>query len=122
MRKLIATLLVCVFVTPPPCAGQAPDHKHVETVKKKVASCLENSRHLFIETYDDRKLQGLIGEAGPESFVLSFGGKSTTLNYADVKKIKWPSAMSKAAKTAILATTVVGGLLLGVVLLGGLKN
>ena len=103
-------------------ASQAPDQKHIEAIKRKVASCLENSRHVTIQTFDGRELQGSISEAGADSFVLSFHGNSTTLNYAEVKGVKWPSPVSRAMKTVIVVAAVTGGLFLCVLLLGGLRG
>jgi len=122
MRRLIVSVLVIAFITSAAFGSSTPDQKHIEKIRKKVASCVENSRHVSIETYDRRELQGSISEANSDTFVLSFHNNSTTLNYADVKTIKWPSALSKAAKTVIAVTAVTGGLFLAVVLLGGLRG
>jgi 3-keto-L-gulonate-6-phosphate decarboxylase len=122
MKKQIASLLILLLMASPLYASPQSGQKHIETIKKKVASCLEDSRHIVIETYDDRKLQGSIREAGPDSFVLSFQATSTTLNYADVKKIKWKSPMAKEVKAVIGAVAITGGLLLAVALLGGLRG
>jgi hypothetical protein len=122
MQRIVTSLLVVVFFATTLRASQNPDQKHIDSIKKKVASCLENSRHVTIETYDDRKLQGLIGEAESDSFVLVFQSKSTTLNYADVKKIKWPSTMSREVKAIIIATAGTAAIFLAVVLLGGLRG
>jgi len=122
LTKTIATLLVFALLAAGVGASQTPDQKHIDAIKKKVATCLENSRHVTIQTYDGRALQGSISEAGPDTFVLIFQGNSVTLNYADVKSIKWPSPMSSAVKTSLLGTAVVAGLLLVFLLLGGLHD
>jgi hypothetical protein len=122
MRRLVVALIVFALTAGQLFAASAPDPKHIETIKKKVSSCLENSRHVTIETYDGRKLQGSVSEADADSFVLTFHNNSTTLSYADVKRIKWPSPISKTGQAVIVASAVVGGLLLAVVLLGGLKG
>jgi len=46
-------------------------------------------------------------------------GNFVTLNYAEVKSIKWPSPMSRAVKTSLLGTAVVASSLLVFLLLGG---
>ena len=80
MRRLIASVLVFAFITSAPFGSSAPDQKHVDKIKRKVASCVENSRHVSVETYDGRELQGSISEANSDTFVLSFHNNSTTLN------------------------------------------
>jgi hypothetical protein len=122
MKKYLAALLAFALMGSQVAAAQGPEQKHIEAVKKKVAACLENSRHVSIETYDDRKLQGSISEAGPDTFVLNYHSTSTVLNYSDVRKIKWPSPANKTLQTVIIVGGVCGALLLGVVLLGGLKG
>jgi hypothetical protein len=122
MTKLTATLLAFALLAAHLRASPGPDQKHIDAIKKKVASCLENARHVTIATYDNRILQGYIPEAGPDSFVVSFQGNPTTLLYTDVKKIKWPSPMSKQAQTILVVAAVTGGMLLSVFLLGGLRN
>lgn len=122
MAKRLAYLLTLTLVVQGTCAAPGPDQQHIERIKKKVARGLEQSQHVSVETYDGRKLQGMIREADPDSFVLSFQGASVSVGYADVKTVKWRSAMSKTATTVLIVAAVGGTLLLGVVLLGGLKN
>ena len=122
MKKTVAGLLVFVMLASGASASQTPDQKHIEAIKKKVASCVENSRHVTVQTFEGRELQGSIREAGADSFVLSFHGNSTNLQYVEVKKIEWPSSLSKGLKTALLVVGVLGGLILGVYLLGGLRG
>jgi hypothetical protein len=122
MQRIVASLLVFVFFATSLPASPDPDQKHIDSIKKKVASCLENSRRVTIETYDGRILHGLISEAEADSFVLVFQTKSATLNYADVKKIKWPSAVSREVKNIVIATAVTGAIFVAVVLLGGLRD
>jgi len=122
MERVVASLLVFALFATTLRASPGPDQKHIDNIKKKVASCLENSRHVTIETYDDRKLQGLVSEAESDSFVLVFQGKSTTLNYADVRKVKWPSRVSREVKTIVIATAVTAAVFVAVVLLGGLRD
>lgn len=122
MQRIVASLLALALLATSLRASPGPDQKHIDSIKKKVASCLENSRHVTIETYDDRKMHGLISEAESDSFVLVFQSKSTTLNYADIKKIKWPSAVSREVKTILIATAVTAAVFVAVALLGGLRG
>ncbi len=122
MRKLFVCLVVFAIACPRVWAGGGPDAKQIAKVKKKVAECLEHQRRVTIETYDDRLVQGTISEAGADAFVLGGDGKSTTLEYAEVRKIKWPSEVSRQAKV-ILGAAVVEGVIFGLaVLLGGLRG
>jgi hypothetical protein len=122
MRKPFVCLLIFTLTCPGLWADGGPDQKQIAKVKKKVAACLEHHRRVTIETYDDRLLQGSVSEAGADAFILGYNGKSTKLEYADVKKIKWPSEVSKQAKV-VLATAAVVGVLFGlVVLFGGLRG
>src|SRR3974377_375593 len=105
MNKLIALAVVFTLFASQLAASPGPDQKHIETIKKRVLNALENSRHVIIETYDDRILQGEIGEASTDTFNLEFQ-KSTTLAYADVRKIKWHSPMPREVKTILIATAV----------------
>ena len=122
MNKLIALLLAFTLSASELAASPGPDQKHIDAIKKKVFNALENSRHIVIETYDDRALQGTISEAGTDNFILDLQQKSTTLSYADVRKIKWHSPMPREVKTILIATAVTGILVLGVVLAGGLRD
>ena len=54
-----------------------------------------------METYDDRLFRGSVSEAAADMFVPVYGGSSTTLQYAEVRKVKWPSELSKQVKVAI---------------------
>jgi len=75
-----------------------------------------------VETYDDRLFQGSVSEAAADSFVLTCNGRSTTLQYEEVRKITWPSEVSKQAKIAIEVTAAFSSLFVALVLLGGLKG
>jgi len=122
MRRLLVCLLIFTLACPTLLAGGAPDQKQIAKIKKKVAACLEHERRVTVETYDDRLFKGAVSEAGADAFVLIYNGRSTTLKYADVRKIKWPSEVSKQVKVAIRAAAVVGGRVLFFVLIGGLKG
>jgi len=115
MKSLIALVLILGLACPSAFAGGSPDQKHIEKIKKKVDKCLEKDLKVSVETFDSRKLHGSISEAGPETFVLTNESRSTTLGYADVKKIKSP--LDPRTKTAIILSVVVGGLL-GLTVLG----
>ena len=103
-----------------PAAG--PDAKQIAAIQKKVVACLNHHRRVSVETYDGRLFQGSVGEAAADAFVLVYNGRSATLKYEEVRKIKWPSEVSKQAEVAIEATAVLGGLMLALVLLGGLRG
>lgn len=113
MKKLFTSFLVFMFLCSQLSAAPGPDQKHIDKIKRKVADCVENSRRVTIETYDDRLLQGSITEAGPNTFVLASAGRSTTLEYSGVKNIKWSS---RHAKTGIVVAVGLG-VLVGLVLL-----
>ena len=75
-----------------------------------------------METYDDRLFQGSVSEAAADSFVLTCNGRSTTLQYEEVRKIKWPPEASKQAEVAVAVTAVFGSLFVALVLLGGFRG
>jgi hypothetical protein len=85
MKQFLACLLTFMLACPGLWAQKQPDEKHTQSIKKKVANCIDNQRAVAIETYDGRHLQGSIGEAGTDSFVLSFKLQNTTLAYSDVR-------------------------------------
>jgi len=122
MRKQLVCLLIFALTCPRIWANAGPDRKQIARVKEKVAACLEHHRRVTIETYDDRLLQGFVGEAGTDDFTLVYNVKSSTLNYADVKKIKWPSEVSRQAKIALEVAVLVGAMFGLVVLFGGLRG
>jgi hypothetical protein len=122
MKRLFLCVLMFALACSPLRAGDVPDQKHTIKIQKKVAACLEHERRVTVETYDGRLFRGSVSEAGADAFVLSFNGRPTTLKYEEVRKISWPSEVSKQAKVAIEVTAVLGGLLLAVVLLGGLRG
>jgi len=122
MKKLLVCLLIFTLPCPRLWARTDPDQKQITKVKRKVAQCLEHYRRVTIETYDDRLLQGSVTEASADAFVLTHDSRSVTLKYADVKKIKWQSAVSKQVKVGIATTAVVGGLFGLAVLLGGRRD
>lgn len=122
MRKLSVCLLIFTVTCPALWAGGDADPQQIAKIKKKVAACLEHERSVTIETYDDRLWRGSVSEAGADTFVLAYNGRSNSLKYADVRKIKWPSEVSKQVKVAIGATAVVGVLVVVLVLIGGLKG
>ena len=122
MKKAIVCLLVFSLASFQMWADSGPDPQHVESVKKKVAACLDQYRRVAVETYDSRRLQGFVSEAGTDDFVLSYAGRATTLNYRNVRTIKWPSPVWKQVKVMAGAAAVAGALFGLVVLLGGLKG
>ncbi|MGD0427693.1 MAG: hypothetical protein ABSC10_13315 [Candidatus Acidiferrales bacterium] len=122
MKKLLLCVLMFTLACSPLRAADGPDQKHITKIQNKVAACLKHERRVTVETYDGRLFRGSVSEAGADAFVLSFNGRRTPLKYEEVRKISWPSAAAKQAKVAIEVTAVLGGLLLAVVLLGGLRG
>lgn len=122
MRKILTCLLLIALTSSLSWANADPDPQHVETIRKKVADCLNRQRRVVVETYDNRRLQGYVSEAGPDDFVLGYEGRLTTLSYGDVKKIKWQSAVTKQVKVVIAAAAITAAIFGLVVLLGGLKG
>lgn len=103
-------------------AASTPSEKQLQKIKHKVADALENHRRVTLETYDHRLLEGVISEAGPDTFVLLSGGTPSTLAYSDILSVKWPSGVSRQVK-AIVAAVVIAGALLGcVILIGGTRG
>ena len=122
MKKALACLLAFLVAASPTWASSGPDQKHIETIRKKVARCVDAERRVVVVTCDNRRLQGVISEAGGDDFVLVFGGRATTLSYPNVRKISWPSPAWKPAKAFAAAAGVTAGIFGLVVLLGGLKG
>ena len=83
---------------------------------------MDKQRRVVVETYDGRYLQGSVSEAGADDFVRSYGGRVTTLSYADVKKIKWESPVVKQVKLIVPAIVITGAIFGLVVLIGRLKG
>jgi len=122
MKKTLICLLLFALISAPAWASPAPDAKHIDSIRKKVASCVDHQRRVVVETYDDRRMLGLITEARADDFVLSSAGHTTTLSYSDVKKVKWPSPLTKEAWAAIGAAAIAGALYGLVVLFGGTRG
>jgi hypothetical protein len=122
MKNAMIGLLVVMLAISPAWADSGPDQKHIESIRKKVAHCVDAQRRVVLETYDGRRLQGYISEAQADDFTLAYGGQTTTLTYQDVKKIKWQSAVSKQVKVIVGTAAIVGALYGLVVLFGGLRG
>jgi hypothetical protein len=117
MNRILACLLVFTLACPKLWADPGPDQKHTDAIKKRAAECVEKQRRVVVETFDGRRLQGAISEAEADSFVVSFGSRSTTLAYTDVMKIKWQSEISRQVKIGVGAATVALSLYLVVYLI-----
>jgi len=122
INKLLIGFLICALACPRTWADSNPDQKHLETIKKKVAKCVDQQKRVVVETNDGRRLEGVIHEAGTDDFVLSYAGRTTTLSYGDVKKISWKSEAWRQVKIMAAAAAVVGIIAGIVVLAGGLKG
>lgn len=122
MKKTLVGLLVLALASTPTWADPGPDQKRIESVRKKVDESVDKLRRIVVETYDGRRLQGFRQRGRATEFTLSYSGRSTTLSYADVKKIKWESPVMKQVKVMVAAAVIVGATVGLVVLLGGLKG
>lgn len=122
MKKVFSWLLISALMVSQAWADSGPDQGRVETMKKKIAQCVDQHRRVAIETYDNRRLQGYISEAGTTDFVLICASQSTTLTYANVKKIRWPSPVWRQVKVVAGAGAILAAIFGMVVLLGGLKG
>jgi len=91
MKKALTCLLVLALTPIPTWASPGADQAHIEVIKKTVAHCVDHQRRVVVETYDKRRLQGVISEARTDDFVLIDAGRATTLSYKDIRKIKWQS-------------------------------
>lgn len=107
MKNLIAFVLIFALAAQSLWAG-TPDEKHVEKIRNKVSQCMDDGRHVSVETLDHRKFAGTIIQAGADDFVLTNAASTTTLSYNDVKKIKYP--MDPHKRSAIVSLAVLGGL------------
>jgi len=107
VKNLIAFLLIFALAAQSLWAGTA-DEKHVEKIRNKVSQCMDDGRHMSVETLDHRKFAGTIIQAGTDDFVLTNAAGTTTLSYSDVKKIKSP--MDPHKRGAMVSLAVLGGL------------
>ena len=107
MKAFIATILIFALAGQPLWAS-APDRRHIDKVRKKVSQCLDDGRHVAIETYDNRKLAGTITQAAPDDFALTNAAGTTTLSYGEVKKVNAP--MDPHKRSIIVSLAVLGGL------------
>ena len=107
MKNLIAFVLIFALAGQSLWAG-APDEKHVQKIRAKVSQCMDDGRHVSVETLDNRKFAGTIIQAGTDDFVLTNAAGTTTLSYNDVRKIKSP--MDPRKRSAIVTLAVLGGL------------
>ncbi|HZI58956.1 MAG TPA: hypothetical protein VFF39_19385 [Verrucomicrobiae bacterium] len=106
--KLIASLLIFALAGQS-LWGETPDHKHIEKIRHKVSQCIDDGRHVSVETYDNHKVAGTIIRAAQDDFVLINADNTVTLRYGSVKKIKSP--MDPRRRSAIVALVVLGGLM-----------
>ena len=126
MKNMIVCLLVVTLTSSQMWADPGPDQAHANAVKRKVAYCLDHQLRVVVETYDNRRFEGVITESGTDDFVVSYAGQSTSLLYRDVRKIKWQSP-ARSQITVVVERVVVGAAVMGalyglVVLLGGTRG
>lgn len=122
MNKAISFLVIFAITSSSLWANPGPNRGQIEVIRKKVAQCVDHQRRVVVETYDSRRLQGVISEARTDDFVLIYAGRVTTLSYADIRKIKWQSPVWKHAKAVAAAAGITAAIFGLVVLLGGLKG
>jgi len=121
MKKPLVWLLIVALTSSASWADSSPD-RHIESIRKKVNACVDQQRRVVIETYNHRRLQGFITEAKTDDFVVSYAGRATTLSYADVRKVKWPSPVLKQVEL-VGAAMATAGVLFGLfILAGGLRG
>ena len=107
MKNLIAFVLIFVLAGQSLRAG-TPDEKHVKKIRTKVSQCMDDGRHVSVETLDHNKFAGTITQAGLDDFVLASSVGTTTIDYRNVKKIKSP--MDPHTRGVIVSIAVLGGL------------
>ena len=107
MKAFIAAVLIFALAGEALWAS-APDQKHLDKIRKKVSQCLDDGRHVSIETYDNRKLGGTISQASPDDFALTNAAGTTKLAYSEVRNIKAP--MDPHKRSIIVSLAVLGGL------------
>ena len=122
MNKAMSFLVIFAITSSSLWANPGPNQGQIEVIRKKVAQCVDHQRRVVVETYDSRRLQGVISEARTDDFVLIYAGRVATLSYADIRKIKWQSPVWKHAKAVAAAAGITAAIFGLVVLLGGLKG
>lgn len=122
MNNAICFLVIFAITSSSLWANPGPNQGQIEVIRKRVAQCVDHQRRVVVETYDSRRLQGVISEARTDDFVLIYAGRVTTLSYADIRKIKWQSPVWKNAKAVAAAAGITAAIFGLVVLLGGLKG
>jgi hypothetical protein len=119
MKELVSCLLVFTLMCPALWSDPVPNQKHIDHIQKKISESITQHRIVVIDTYDHRRLQGLVSEADADGFVLAIQGTSTTLKYAQVEKVGWSprvvSTVGNAAKFGIVAGVVTIAVLLLVI-------
>src|ERR1035438_1340113 len=105
MKRLVSCLLVFTLTCPALWSDPVPNQKHIDRIQKKISESITQHRIVVIDTYDHRRLQGLVSEAQSDGFVLAIQGTSTTLKYAEVEKVGSASrVVSRVGKAAIIGT------------------
>ncbi len=122
MKRSLSVALILALPWTALWADAGPDQKHVEKIRQRVAASVQHPRRVSVETYDGRRLQGSIIEAGPDSFTLTNDGRSMNLVYSDVKSIDWRSPVSRQLGGVLIAAMVLGVLVGLVALVGGFKG
>ena len=122
MKDLLFGTAIIGLVSLGLAAAPCVDTKQLDRLRTRVEKAVRHPRRIVVETCDSRNLQGLVSEAGPASFVLTNAGRSTTLNYGDLKTVALPRRVSRPI-VAIIAAAAVGATLYALVwLLGGLRG
>jgi hypothetical protein len=122
MKKLVSLLLVASLACSSLWADQTPNQQHIDKIRKRVADSVAYHRIVFVATYDHRQLQGIVSEAEADSFVLSIQGRSTTLSYGEVERVKWRGQTPRVVWAVVGAVAISAALYGLVVLLGGTRD
>jgi hypothetical protein len=122
VRLAFTAAVICLAVSLPVRAAGCLDQEHADAVRKRIDNSVEHPRRIAVETCDGRRLQGSVSEAGTDTFVLTNDGRSTTVTFADVRRVIVRRRTPRTVTALIVAAVVAGSLLAAVYLLGGLRG
>jgi hypothetical protein len=77
MKAVFLIIFSCFGLTQ--IALASPDQQHIDKIKKQISSSIDHHLRISVETYDGRKLQGLVNEARAENFILGNEGPQQLL-------------------------------------------
>ena len=79
MKRLVSSLLVFTLTCPALWSAPVPGQRHIVRIHKEISQSLTHHWTAVLDTYDRRRLQGLVSEADTDGFTLAIQGTSTTL-------------------------------------------